>query len=162
MPGVFNALAAALFDPAHTLAFVVSPPKSPHRPCSGGEVHPHHTDLRNAHAENRALEDVVSLFSGSHFPHTGQRTNSSLHWLQRARSGLSAGVHAAGWCAQRPFPKRRRQTYSSALLLPFQVLTQGMHSGILTRTRVHARSEHVLSLGAYPYNTRQVLPSKPD
>ena len=141
MPGVFNALAAALFDPAHTLAFVVSPPKTCHRPCSGGEVHPHHTDLSNAHAQNRALEDVVSLFSGSHFPHTGQRTNSSLHWLQRARSGLSAGVHAAGWCAQRPFPKRRRQTYSSALLLPFQVLTQGMHALGHADTHTRTRSK---------------------
>ena len=141
MPGVFNALAAALFDPAHTLAFVVSPPKSPHRPCSGGEVHPHHIDRSIAHAQNRALEDVVSLFSGSHFPHTGQRRNSSLHWLQRARSGLSAGVHASGLCAQRPFPKRRRQTYSSALLLPFQVLTQGMHALGHADTHTRTRSK---------------------
>ena len=141
MPGVFNALAAALFDPAHTLAFVVSPPKTCHRPCSGGEVHPHHIDRSIAHAQNRALEDVVSLFSGSHFPHTGQRRNSSLHWLQRARSGLSAGVHASGLCAQRPFPKRRRQTYSSALLLPFQVLTQGMHALGHADTHTRTRSK---------------------
>ena len=141
MPGVFNALAAALFDPAHTLAFVVSPPKTCHRPCSGGEVHPHHIDRSIAHAQNRALEDVVSLFSGSHFPHTGQRRNSSLHWLQRARSGLSAGVHASGLCAQRPFPKRRRQTYSSALLLPFQVLTQGVHALGHADTHTRTRSK---------------------